>query len=289
LTGGAQSEIFLDAQHSQINEASILFVNSSTTGDMRIYGDGGDFQILGGGGRSMQIGSYNEFVIQGGRASSSLISQTNGTGGIYNTIITNSNDSIGLSVRANATQTSDLQQWTTSSGNVLASVSSLGEISINATTAALSKTTGSLTVNGGVGITGSVYGGNIYSNNYLVFGQDNYLATSTAASTSSSATPAVKTSITTGNVNGTYAVFASWQASSTNANRQYRVNTNIDGTVVMYELSSSAAAADVYTKNIFYTTNLTSGIHTLSLTYFCVNTNQTFTIQNARLWMYRIA
>lgn len=193
--GSAGTTITIDAQHNQTNGAVIQFINSASTGDYRIWSDGGDCQWLGGGSRNMQFGAYHGVVISGGRNSTTIIPQLAGTGTVYNCLIDNINNSIGLIVQGVSGQSADLQQWQNSTGTVLTNVDYSGNIDINTSTASTSTTTGALTVNGGTGITGNVYlGGNTSSTSggwsyhmlaktttYTVLATDNYIACDTSS------------------------------------------------------------------------------------------------------------
>jgi hypothetical protein len=161
-TTNANNILTIDCFASQTFGGQILFKNSSGTGDYRIFGDGGDVQWLGGGGRAMQFGAYHQVIISGGRTSTVSIPQLNGNGATYNTIIQNSNNSIALQVRSNTTQTVNLQEWNNSTGSlVLSRVNNLGEIGINSTKDYSNATTGSLTTLGGVGISKSLFVSNV--------------------------------------------------------------------------------------------------------------------------------
>lgn len=201
VTGSPTSSniITIDAQNSTVNPAVLLFKNTGGTGDFRIYGDGGDVQIQGGGGRTLQLASYHEIRLGGGRNITSNIPFIPGNGSTYNTIVYNSNNSIALTVQANSIQTVDLQQWIGSSGNIYSKIDKTGNLVINSTNDSISSitggsittsggisvgksvkigstvnssstSTGSLVVSGGAGFNGDIYAKNIYSNGILVGG-----------------------------------------------------------------------------------------------------------------------
>jgi len=166
MTGitNASNILYIDCQYSQTFPGQLIFKNSYGTGDFRIYGDGGDVQWQGGGGRACQMGAWHEIRLTGGRISSANIPFINGSNSTYNTIIQNSNDSIALTIQANTTQNADLTQWTNNIGTVLSRIDRLGNLQITSTAdivnindGSISITGGSITTSGGVSIGKSVY------------------------------------------------------------------------------------------------------------------------------------
>jgi hypothetical protein len=157
-TTNANNILTIDCFNSQTFGGQILFKNSASTGDFRIFGDGGDVQWLGGGGRAMQFGAYHQVIIGGGRTSTLNIAQVNGNNGTFNCQIINTNNSIGLQVKGIAAQTVDLLQWINSANTVLSKVDFLGRIGLNSTTDSTGQsTTGSLYTLGGATINKSLY------------------------------------------------------------------------------------------------------------------------------------
>jgi phosphoribosylanthranilate isomerase len=134
VNNSTQNIISIDSQGSTTVPGKIIFTNTGGTGDFIITGDGGDIWWQGGGGRSLQMGAYHEVRLMGGRVTTAAIPFVAGSSATFNTIIQNTNDSIGLRVQANSTQTGDLTQWTSNAGTVYSSVDSIGNLSIpNAT------------------------------------------------------------------------------------------------------------------------------------------------------------
>lgn len=156
LTGNPTLNI--DSQNSIVNPASLIFKNTAGVGDFRIYSDGGDIQWQGGGGRALQMGSYHEIRLGGGRAVTSNIPFVSGQGSSYNTIIFNSNNSIALTIQSHSTQIADLQQWTSNLGNVFTKIDKIGNLVLNSTADSISSITGgSITTNGGLSVRKSVH------------------------------------------------------------------------------------------------------------------------------------
>jgi hypothetical protein len=135
---GASSTLNIDANGSTTNPAKIVFTNTAGTGDCQIIGDGGDFGLQSGGGRSLQHYAYHEIVLQGGRTTGTPASFIGGSGAAYNTRILNSNDSIGLNVKAAAGQTADLLQITSSANVELVTITASGQVGVGQGTPAAS-------------------------------------------------------------------------------------------------------------------------------------------------------
>jgi hypothetical protein len=129
-TTSASSTLSINAQSSTANPAKIIFTNTAGTGDFQIGGDGGDIVWQGGGGRSLQMGSWHGIDLMGGRATTNALAFINGSNALYNTRILNSNNSIGLILQGVSGQTSNLQEWRNTSGTVLSSVASDGSLGI---------------------------------------------------------------------------------------------------------------------------------------------------------------
>lgn len=249
--------VYIDCQSSTTNPGALVFKNSSGTGDVRIYGDGGDLQWIGGGSRALQMGAYHEIRLKGGSSTGTPIVQLAGSSSAYNTIIENTADSIGLRVYGNGTQTQDLTQWTSSGGTtVYTRVDKLGNIQvtstadsisaftggsittsggvsigksadIGSTTTATNTSTGALVVSGGAGFNGDIYAKNIYSNNVRlpIFGTEYNYVESLGLSSSVVTTYTLKSSLTTGSlIGGLYKVNVGWTfaaGSSTSAKGQF--------------------------------------------------------------------
>jgi hypothetical protein len=126
ITNSTQNTLNINCFNSVTNIGRILFNGTAGTGDFSIGGDGGDVVWQGGGGRALQFGAFHEVRITGGRTTTGALPFIGGSGASFNTIIQNSNDSIGLRVQSNATQTVDLTQWTSSGGTVYARMDNIG-------------------------------------------------------------------------------------------------------------------------------------------------------------------
>lgn len=270
VTGSITSSntLLIDALNSATLPASIIFKNTSGTGDFRIYGDGGDIQWQGGGGRSLQMGSWHEIRLTGGRTINSNIPFINGSNATYNTLVVNSNDSIGLSIVGNTIQTADLQQWNSNTGTIYAKIDKIGNLLINSTadctggvtangsiitlgglstakcvnigsnTNSTGITTGALVVSGGAGFNGDIYAKNIYNNGTLVksslWGTEyNYVELlSSAGTTSSNFTQRI--SLTSGSLlGGTYNInMAYWFERNSNTGNNSEFQIILDQTIL---------------------------------------------------------
>jgi hypothetical protein len=129
-SSSAPSVLNIDAHNSTTNIAKIAFINTSSTGDFQISGDGGDIFWQGGGGRNLQMGAYHGMDFSGGRVTTAAMPFTAGTSNSYNSKFLNTTDAIGVIVQANSTQTKDLQEWNNSSGTVLNVVDHSGNVGI---------------------------------------------------------------------------------------------------------------------------------------------------------------
>ncbi len=123
---GASSILNIAANNSTTNIAKIVFTGTSSTGDFQISSDGGDIFWQGGGSRNLQMAAYHGMDLLGGRVTGTSPTFVAGTSGAYNTRILNTSDSIGLIVRANATQTANLVEVQNSSGTALAGFTATG-------------------------------------------------------------------------------------------------------------------------------------------------------------------
>jgi hypothetical protein len=130
ITNSTQNILNINCNNSITNIGRIIFTGTAGTGDFSIGGDGGDIIWQGGGGRAMQYGAWHEVRITGGRATGTPLPFVAGSNSSFNTIIQNSNDSIGLRVQANTTQNVDLTQWTNSGGTVLSRIDNVGNLNI---------------------------------------------------------------------------------------------------------------------------------------------------------------
>jgi hypothetical protein len=299
ITGNASSNtIYIDAQNSTTNPAILLFKNTSGTGDFYIYGDGGDVQWLGGGNRCMQLGAWHEIRLQGGRTVTSQISQLNGSNATWNTIIQNNNDSLALNIWANSTQTQDLTRWANSTGSIIyAAVDRYGGFSINSTELATNVSTGALIVGGGVGINGSLYAGNIFSNGTQlgVFGSNfnGFFNTTGGVSIANTSQNAVLTMTTGTLAAGTYLVQPSYQISMSATSKQADVRlylTNTNGTLLHNTVwTNSATPGDKLTQMDNINVTFGSGIQTFIMTARQAATGYSTTIGNLRMCLYRVA
>jgi len=123
---GASSILNIAANGSTTNIAKIVFTGTASNGDFQISGDGGDIFWQGGGSRNLQMAAYHGMDLLGGRTTGTSPTFLAGTGSAYNTRVLNSNDSIGLIVKANGTQTANLVEVQNSAGSALAGFTSTG-------------------------------------------------------------------------------------------------------------------------------------------------------------------
>jgi phosphoribosylanthranilate isomerase len=130
ITNSTQNILTINCQNSAVNPGRILFSNTGGTGDLIISGDGGDIFWTGGGGRALQMGAFHEIRLVGGRTSGILPPFLAGSNASFNTIVQNSNDSVGLRIQANITQTANLSQWSSSGGTIYSFVDSVGNFTI---------------------------------------------------------------------------------------------------------------------------------------------------------------
>lgn len=111
--------------------SQLLFTNTSGTGDFRIGGDGGDIFWQGGGGRSLQMGSYWTTILAGDRQTSAFpaFATNNSNTGVL--VLSQRETSTALGVQAfSPTQTVNLTEWRNSAGTALSAVSSNGSLGV---------------------------------------------------------------------------------------------------------------------------------------------------------------
>ena len=124
---------------------------AGTNGSHYFY-TGGDYGV---GNYRMHIGNGGTVVIGYAQSADSNYQLD---------ILANNTGVVPLRIRGGSgTQTANLLNLTTSGGTLLSYFNNVGALNIGATTASTSTTTGALVVVGGVGISGSVYSGNIVS------------------------------------------------------------------------------------------------------------------------------
>lgn len=329
MTGitSASNILSIDCQASQTFPGQLVFINSGGTGDFRIYGDGGDVQWQGGGGRACQMGAYHELRLLGGRAAVSTIPFVNGSNSTFNTIIQNTNDSIALRVQANSTQTVDLQQWTNNSGIVYCKVDAIGNLVINSTadtvssitggsittsggvsiakgvdigstSAATNVSTGALVVSGGAGFNGDIYAKNIYTNGILLnpFGSEYNYVELLSSSGTTAITYTQRVSMTTSSLlGGSYKINVGYNyedLSSTSADATFLGLLDASGlstgTLIHEFTDRSSRNTFVQPQYTSVTRTLTAGIHRLSLIFKSQTAGQSVFISNATLELFRV-
>jgi hypothetical protein len=115
--------------------SQLLFTNTAGSGDFRIGGDGNDIFWQGGGGRSLQMGSYWATIIGGDRQLGTLPAFVNGISGTSVIAQSSRDASVPFAVQGNsATQSANLMEWRNSAGTVLDFVDKSGNTSIGGTT-----------------------------------------------------------------------------------------------------------------------------------------------------------
>ncbi|MDN3656660.1 hypothetical protein QWZ08_13530 [Ferruginibacter paludis] len=120
--------------------AQMIFTNTAGSGNFRIGGDGGDIYWQGGGGQSLQMGSYWATILGGDRQTAAFPAFIGGISGTSVIVASQRDASVALGIQGNsATQTANLTEWKTSSGTVLDVVDEAGNVGIGVTnpTAAL--------------------------------------------------------------------------------------------------------------------------------------------------------
>ncbi len=109
--------------------AQMIFTNTGGSGDFRLGGDGGDIYWQGGGGRSLQMGSYWPTILMGDRQNATFPAFTNGVAGTSIIIASARDASVSLGIQANsASQSANLTEWRNAAGTVLSSVDAAGNI-----------------------------------------------------------------------------------------------------------------------------------------------------------------
>jgi hypothetical protein len=107
--------------------AQLLFSSTAGTGDFRFGGDGGDIYWQGGGGRSLQMGSYWATILGGDRQTAAFPAFVNGVTGTSVIIASMRDASVALGIQANSgSQTANLTEWRNSGGTVLSVVDKSG-------------------------------------------------------------------------------------------------------------------------------------------------------------------
>lgn len=121
----------------QTNTASqlsqILFTNVSGTGagDFRIGSDGQDVYWQGGGGRSLQMGSFWGMILGGDSQTSAFPAFVNGTSGGTGVLVQSQRTaSIPLAVQGIASQTANLTEWRNSAAAILNAITAAGSMGI---------------------------------------------------------------------------------------------------------------------------------------------------------------
>lgn len=115
--------------------SELLFSNTAGFGDFRIGGDGGDIFWQGGGGRSLQMGSYWGMVLGGDRQTGTFPSFINGSGNTGVLVQSQRDASVPLAIQANsATQSGNLTEWRANDGSVLNVVDPDGNVGIGTST-----------------------------------------------------------------------------------------------------------------------------------------------------------
>jgi len=110
--------------------SELIFTNTAGTGDFRIYGDGNDIYWQGGGGRSLQMGSYWTTILMGDTQTSTPPAFQAGLTNLSVLVASSRTASVTLAARSVASQTADLQQWQNSASTVLAKVDASGNFGI---------------------------------------------------------------------------------------------------------------------------------------------------------------
>ena len=107
--------------------SQLLFTNTGGTGDFRIGGDGGDLYWQGGGGRSLQMGSYWTTILGGDRQTPNYPAFVSTLGGTGVLVQSQRDGSVPLGIQANsANQSANLTEWRSSTGSILSAVNKNG-------------------------------------------------------------------------------------------------------------------------------------------------------------------
>ena len=115
--------------------SQLLFTNTAGSGDFRIGGDGGDIFWQGGGGRSLQMGSYWTTILAGDRQTSAFpaFATNNSNTGVL--VLSQRELSTALGIQAfSPSQTVNLTEWRNSSGTALSAVSANGSLGVRVAT-----------------------------------------------------------------------------------------------------------------------------------------------------------
>jgi len=115
--------------------AQLLFSKTAGSGDFRFGGDGGDIYWQGGGGRSLQMGSYWATILGGDRLTSAFPAFVNGISGTSVIIAAMRNESVALAVQPNSSsQSANLTEWRNSGGSALSAVNEKGNLGLGTAT-----------------------------------------------------------------------------------------------------------------------------------------------------------
>lgn len=115
--------------------SQLLFTNTSGSGDFRIGGDGGDIFWQGGGGRSLQMGSFWTTILAGDRQTSAFPAFATNSSNTGVLVLSQREESTPLGVQAfSGTQTVNLTEWRNSSGTALSAVTSNGSLGVRIAT-----------------------------------------------------------------------------------------------------------------------------------------------------------
>jgi len=115
--------------------AQLLFSKTAGTGDFRFGGDGGDIYWQGGGGRSLQMGSYWATILGGDRLTATFPPFANGITGTSVIVAAMRNESVALGVQANSSnQSANLTEWRNSGGTVLSALDKKGNLGLGTAT-----------------------------------------------------------------------------------------------------------------------------------------------------------
>ncbi len=115
--------------------SQMIFTNTAGTGDFRIGGDGGDIYWQGGGGRSLQMGSFWTTILGGDRQTPTFPAFLNGSGNTGVLVLGQRDASVPLAIQGNsATQTANLTEWRNASAGILNLVDASGNMAIGSTT-----------------------------------------------------------------------------------------------------------------------------------------------------------
>ena len=133
--------------------SQLLFSNTSGSGDFRFGGDGGDIYWQGGGGRSLQMGSFWATILGGDRQTAAFPAFANGITGTSVIIAAMRSSSVAMAVQGFSGQTANLTEWRNDAGNVLSVIDRTGNAGINTATPG-----SALDVKGTLRLSGSVSG-----------------------------------------------------------------------------------------------------------------------------------